>query len=87
MPPKITVSHPITPRQQQVMDTILAHIEKHNVTPTLQEIADTMGFASTFAVVDHVRKLKAKGYLQNENKRIAPTQKKHVTMVMEKPEE
>jgi repressor LexA len=53
----------LTERQRDVLGFIARHLEEHKVAPTLQEIADTFGFASTASAQKHVGLLIAKGYL------------------------
>lgn len=61
-----TPEHPprLTPRQQQALDFITAHLARHGSPPTYREIGDHMGLASTNAVDVHVQALCRKGLLK-----------------------
>lgn len=55
---------PLTPRQEQVYEMIVAFIVEHHQQPTLEEIA--AGFGSKFrnAAYAHIRPLVRKGWLE-----------------------
>ncbi|MEY2878883.1 MAG: repressor LexA [Verrucomicrobiota bacterium] len=54
----------LTARQQQVLDFIRAHQQRHGVAPSLREIQAHFGLASPFGVQRHVDALAKKGALQ-----------------------
>ncbi len=54
---------PLTPRQREVLDFIQRHLAEHGVAPTLREIAEAFGFASTASAQKHVLELERKGWL------------------------
>jgi repressor LexA len=54
----------LTERQREVLAFIRRQIELRSVAPTLQEIADAFGFASTAGAQKHVQLLESKGYLR-----------------------
>lgn len=54
---------PLTERQRQVLDFILRSLGERGVAPTLREIADHFGFASTATAQKHVDHLQKKGWL------------------------
>ena len=54
----------LTPRQQQVLALIRAHIEEHGLPPTRAEIADALGFRSANAADSHLRALARKGAIE-----------------------
>ncbi len=58
MPPE-----PLTDRQQEVLDFIQSHHQKHGVSPSLREIQAHFGLASPFGIKRHVDALTAKGAL------------------------
>lgn len=62
-PPVSTAAapRPLTPRQQQVLDAVKAHIDAKGMPPTRAELAVTLGFSSSNAAEDHLQALAAKG--------------------------
>jgi SOS-response transcriptional repressor LexA len=58
-----TTQRPITGRQFEVLQFIVAHIKEHLCSPTVREICGHLGFVSTNAASDHLKALKIKGYL------------------------
>ena len=54
----------LTERQREVLAFIRRQIEVRGVAPTLQEIADAFGFASTAGAQKHVQLLESKGFLR-----------------------
>lgn len=56
----------LTERQRDVLDYIWRSVERTGVAPTLQEIADHFGFASTASAQKHVGLLEKKGFLRRE---------------------
>lgn len=55
---------PLTPRQSEALGIIMAHIRDHGFPPSLREMGDQMGIASTNGVSDHLRVLERKGYIE-----------------------
>ena len=53
----------LTDRQQLVFDYIKYHMERKGYSPTIREIGNHMKIASTNGVVDHLWRLRAKGYI------------------------
>ncbi len=53
-----------TPRQQQVLDYIHNHLERHGYPPTLREIAAHLGVNGTLGVSKHLEALERKGHLR-----------------------
>ena len=51
----------LTPRQQEVLEFIRAHISLYERPPTRLEIAQYFGWASPNAAEDHLKALKKKG--------------------------
>ena len=56
----------LTARQQQVLDFVHDHRDRHGLFPTLREIQAHFGFASPFAVTRHLQALERKGVLQRQ---------------------
>jgi repressor LexA len=53
---------PLTRRQKQILDVFSAYVEKHEISPTLDEIAQELG-VSKVTVFGHVAELERKGLL------------------------
>jgi repressor LexA len=56
----------LTERQRDVLEFIRRQLASNGVAPTLQEIADAFGFASTASAQKHVGLLERKGFLRRE---------------------
>lgn len=54
----------LTPRQQQVLELVKAHIEDTGYPPTRVEIARTLGFKSANAAEEHLKALARKGAIE-----------------------
>lgn len=54
----------LSPRQQQVLDFIAAHIAEHGHSPTFKEIAFHLGYSSLGATQNLVATLVQRGRLQ-----------------------
>ncbi len=54
----------LTPRQRQVLQTILAYQLRQSCPPTIRQLTDELGLASPNGIAGHLRALKLKGYLQ-----------------------
>jgi repressor LexA len=54
----------LTERQAEVLDLIRQRLTTSGIPPTLREIAEELGFASTATAQKHVNLLVAKGYLE-----------------------
>ena len=57
----------LTKRQQQVYDFINDQIHEHGYPPTIREIGEYLGIRSTNGVADHLKALKRKGYLMQQD--------------------
>lgn len=53
----------LTERQQKVLSGIMEYQELCHYPPTVQEIADIMGFSSPNAAAVHLKALQSKGYI------------------------
>ncbi|MGH2365148.1 MAG: transcriptional repressor LexA [Chloroflexota bacterium] len=56
----------LTAKQREMLETVQGWIQEHGRPPTLRELAQRLGVASTNAIRDHLRSLEAKGYLKRE---------------------
>jgi repressor LexA len=56
----------LTERQQKILDFITDRILHDGHAPTIREIGEHMGIRSTNGVSDHIKALKRKGYLSQE---------------------
>ena len=56
------MAEPLAPRQKDVYYYILDHFERHECSPTVREIADGLGVASTNTIDYHLKALERKGY-------------------------
>ncbi len=54
---------PLTERQQQVLDLISTHIERHGFPPSHRELMESLGVKSPLGVVKHLRALEKKGQI------------------------
>lgn len=53
----------LTPRQREIYDYLVVHLEDHGYPPTLREICAEFGMRSTRAASDHLHALERKGYI------------------------
>jgi|GEM_PF-1561684 len=53
----------LTPKQQQVLDTIKAYIKENNSSPSLKNIMEELSYSQLSSVQRHVDALRAKGML------------------------
>ncbi len=65
---------PLTPRQLEVLDFIVDFVRDHRYAPTLREMADEFDL-SRVTVLQHVKALEEKGYLDRE-----PNQARGITV-------
>jgi len=56
----------LTERQLEVLRFIASQIEERGYPPTIREIGEALGIASTNGVNDHLKALEKKGYLQRD---------------------
>lgn len=54
----------LSPRQAEILEFIMAHIDNSGVVPTFREIGAALGIGSTNGVSDHIKALERKGYLE-----------------------
>ena len=54
---------PLTQRQQQVLELISDHIERHGFPPTHRELMVSLGVKSPLGILKHIRALEKKGHL------------------------
>ena len=53
----------LTPRQEEVLSFIVKYTERNSHVPSIREIGDVLGIASTNGVADHLKRLENKGFL------------------------
>src|SRR6266699_1878208 len=59
----------LTPRQQRVLATIKAAIEKRGYPPSMREIGQAVGLTSSSSVAHQLRVLEEKGFLKRDPNR------------------
>jgi repressor LexA len=57
----------LTPRQKSVLDFIISHQQKHQMAPTVREIAAHLGLSSPAGIHRILNLLKEKGYVNAES--------------------
>jgi repressor LexA len=62
----VSVSRPLTERQQAILDFIVATIRTRGFPPTLREIGRDFGIRSTKGVNDHLEALERKGKIRRQ---------------------
>ena len=54
----------LTDKQKEVLKFICAKVRKSNIAPSIREIAEHFGLASTATVRDHLKAISKKGYIK-----------------------
>jgi repressor LexA len=54
---------PLTARQQEVLDLVSGHIERHGFPPTHHELMLALGVKSQLGILKHLRTLEKKGHI------------------------
>lgn len=77
LPPPATESDGLTPARYAILAYINAYRTKKGMAPTYAEIQIGLGYKSTAPVFEHVRRLKADGYIISGHgiRSLTPTQK------------
>jgi repressor LexA len=57
----------LTPRQQSVFEFINHYLDRHNSSPTMQEIARHLGISGNVGVIKHLDALEKKGYIRKNS--------------------
>lgn len=57
---------PLTPRQREILNFILAFTEQHDYSPSYREIAEHFNLSSTATIAEHIETLKQKGHLRDD---------------------
>ncbi len=57
---------PLTPRQREILNFILAFTEEHDYSPSYREIAEHFKLSSTATIAEHIETLKQKGHLRDD---------------------
>lgn len=58
----------LSPRQQETLDVILAHIREHGLPPTIREIMTKLKVAYPRGVQRHLEALEKKGYISRDSR-------------------
>ncbi|MGH3414519.1 MAG: transcriptional repressor LexA [Marmoricola sp.] len=59
----------LTPRQQRILNTLRESIERRGYPPSIREIGDTVGLASSSSVAHQLRVLEQKGFIKRDPNR------------------
>lgn len=59
-------THGLTPRQMSILNVIRESISEHGYPPSIREVADRCGLASTSSVAYQLRVLEEKGFLRRD---------------------
>jgi repressor LexA len=59
----------LTPRQQRILATLRDSIEQRGYPPSIREIGETVGLASSSSVAHQLRALEAKGFIKRDPNR------------------
>jgi len=59
----------LTPRQRRVLEVIKAAVERHGYPPSIREIGEAVGLASTSSVAHQLKSLQARGFLRKDDRR------------------
>src|SRR5690554_1438393 len=59
----------LTPRQQRILNVLRDSIEKRGYPPSIREIGDTVGLASSSSVAHQLRTLEQKGFIKRDPNR------------------
>jgi repressor LexA len=54
----------LSPRQREILDFLVSHIDQTGVFPSYREIGRALGIGSTNGVSDHLKALEKKGYVE-----------------------
>ncbi len=57
------MSDALTPRQREILDVIVEHLNQHGYPPSVREIGQTVGLRSPATVKSHLDNLRDAGYL------------------------
>lgn len=57
----------LTPRQEEVLDFILAALERRGYPPSIREICDALGISSTRGAMLHLEALERKGFISRSS--------------------
>jgi len=62
----------ITDSQQRVLDCVAEFIDDNGYPPTVRQICEILGYASTATVQQHLKALVEKGYLSGAGRTLRP---------------
>jgi repressor LexA len=60
---------PLTQRQREILDFITDYLQRHDYSPSFEEIAGHFGFASMNGVFKHLKVLEEKGFIRRLSNR------------------
>ncbi|OFW77095.1 MAG: repressor LexA [Alicyclobacillus sp. RIFOXYA1_FULL_53_8] len=69
----------LTRRQQAILDFIRENVQHHGYPPSVREIGEAVGLASSSTVHGHLERLQAKGYLRKD-----PTKPRAIELLEER---
>lgn len=73
----------LTDRQKEILQFIIREAETRGFPPTIREIGEEMGIASTNGVNDHLKALERKGYLtrgEQQSRSLVPTKRARMVL-------
>lgn len=70
----------LTGRQAAILEFIRKNLQEHGYPPSVREIGDAVGLASSSTVHGHLARLQAKGYLRRD-----PTKPRAIELLREEP--
>jgi SOS-response transcriptional repressor LexA len=59
---------PLTKKQRAIYEFIRGYIARHGFPPVIREIGEEMGISSPNGVICHLKALKAKGYINRDDR-------------------
>lgn len=69
LPDIVTDGDGLTPRQRKILLTIRNSLEKHGYPPSIREVGQAVGLASSSSVAHQMKVLEAKGFLRRDPNR------------------
>lgn len=61
------MSQPLTSRQRQVLDAIVAYDRQHGFPPTIRELQEALGLSSPRSIAFHLENLEKKGWIERNS--------------------
>jgi repressor LexA len=69
LPDGPTDAHGLTPRQRRILETIKETVERRGYPPSIREMGDAVGLASSSSVAHQLKVLEQKGFLRRDPNR------------------